>query len=456
MIRFHMEWQDAPGVRDVVLARSWCRLVIETDGRLVTEAIHGPSESLRGGVYGSAFPLCRWLVENWWFLLNEAYRFPARFSSSELARVPRDREWVQRHSLLAAQEGYALPDLTLFRDEQRVIARWMPDDRGVTHPPLRFVGEGETQINVADAERGVAEAIQAVVDRLDGIDVPEVAALREDWAAIEGATEQERRLCEWSARLGLDPYDGEELTDDMEKALRESVAALDASIRHDFLDAAQPQTLPRDLDWLHEAEALAADAGAGRSRKEVSCNNGSPTAHGFGYECAMALRRSLLPNLHDPIGDDDLAQLLVRLGWARCPSRTLDIEPESPLEAALAQSSKGAPVAIVGDAGPDANRFRIARSAFLHHFAPSGSAPSGSAPSGRTHRRLVTEAHTWEQRASRAFAAEFLAPAAGLARGLGRKAAPRQTDELAQRYGVSSEAIRRQIENHRLAWLSCS
>ncbi len=330
------------------------------------------------------------------------------------------------------------------------------------------------------------------MDRLDGVDVPEVAALREDWAAIEGATEQERRLCEWSARLGLDPYDEEELTDDMEKTLRESVAALDASLRHDFLDAAQPQTLPRDLDWLHQAEALAADAGAGRSRKEVSCNNGSPTAHGFGYECATALRRSLLPeNVHDPI--DDLDELLVRLGWARCPSRTLDIEAESPLEAALVQSSEGAPVAIVGDAGPDANRFRIARSAFLHHFAPSGpfangrgkwqTAPASLRPvqdgdvpppqrdvrlfpatglirkrytSGRTHRRLVTEAHTWEQRASRAFAAEFLAPAAGLARHLGRKASPLQTDELAHRYRVSSEAIRRQIENHRLAWPSYS
>lgn len=445
MIRFLMEWQDAPGVRDVVLARTWCRLVIEIDGRLVTQAVHGPSESLRGGVYGSAFPLCRWLVENWWFLLNEAYRFPARFSSSELAREPRDRAWVQRHSLLAAQEGYALPDLTLFRDEQRIIARWTPDGRASTHPALRFVGEGETQINVADAEHGVAEAIRAVVDRLDGVDVPEVAALRQDWAEIEGATEQERRLCEWSACLGLDPYDGEELTDDLEKTLRESVAALDTSLRHDFLDAAQPQTLPRDLNWIHEAEALAASAGKGRNSQDVSCENGSATAHGFGYECATALRQSMLPaNVHDPIGDLD--EMLVRLGWAQCPSRTLELDAESPLEAALTQSAEGAPVAIVGDAGTDANRFRIARSAFLHHFAPSG----------RTHRRLVTEAHTWEQRASRAFAAELLAPAAGLARHLGRKASPLQTDELAHRFGVSSEAVRRQIENHRLGWPSYS
>ena len=445
MIRFRMEWQDAPGIMDVVIARTWCRLVIEAGGRLVTQAVHSPSESLRGGVYGSAFPLCQWLVENWWFLLNEAYRFPARYPSSELAQTLRDRAWVQRHSLLAAQEGYALPDLTLFRDEQRIVARWMPDGETPAHPALRFVAQGETQVNVADAEHGVAEAVRTVMDRLDGIDVPEVLALREDWMAIESATEQERRLCEWAARLGLDPYDREELTDDMEHTLRESVAALDAPLRHDFLDAAQPQSVPRDLNWLHEAEALAADAGAGRNPEEIPRGNGSAAAHGFGYACATKLRQRLLPaNVHDPI--DDLDGLLVRLGWAQRPSRTLDLEAESPLEAALTRSREGAPVAIVGDAGLDTNRFRLARSAFLHHFAPSGNA----------RRRLVTEAHTWEQRASRAFAAEFLAPAEGLARHLGRKAAPRHTDELAHRYRVSAEAIRRQIENHRLAWPSYS
>lgn len=445
MIRFRMEWQDAPGVSDAVLARTWCRLIIEAGGRLVTEAVHAPSESLRGGVYGSAFPLCQWLVENWWFLLNEAYRFPTRCSSSELAQTPRDRKWVQRHSLLAAQEGYAWPDLMLYRDEQWIIARWMPDGGTSPHPALRFTGEGEAQVKVADVERGLADAIRTVMDRLDGVDAPEVATLREDWAAVEGATEQERRLCEWSARLGIDPYDREELTDDLEETLRQSVAALAASVRDDFLNAAQAQTLPGDLNWLREAEALAADAGGGGDSAHVSCHAKSLTAHGFGYECATALRRRLLPTTaHDPIGDLD--EILVRLGWARRPTRTMDIETESPLEASLTRSREGAPVAIVGDAGSDGNRFRLARSAFLHHFAPSG----------RAHRRLVTEAHTWEQRASRAFAAEFLAPAAGLAMHLGRKASPRQIDELAHRYGVSSQAVGRQIENHRLAWPSYS
>ena len=219
MIRFRMEWQDAPGVRDTILARTWCRLVIEAGGRLVTESVHGPSESLRGGVYGSAFPLCQWMVENWWFLLNERYRFPVRHTSSDLARSHRGRAWVQRHSLLAAAEGNALPDLTLHRDGQQIVVRWMPDGDASTHPALRFTGAGEVRMNVQDVEQGLAEAVQAVLDRLDGMEEAEVTELREDWAAVAEATEQERDLCEWSARLGIDPFDPDEMTEEVQEAL---------------------------------------------------------------------------------------------------------------------------------------------------------------------------------------------------------------------------------------------
>ena len=445
MIRFRMEWQDAPGVRDAVLARTWCRLVIEVGGRLVTEVVHSSSESLRGGIYGSAFPLCQWIVENWWFLLNESYRFPARYASEELAKTPRDREWVQRHSLLAAREGKSLSDLTLHQDEQKVVVRWNPDGTRSMHPFLRFTGKGEIHLEVAAAERSLTEAVQAVMDRLDGMDEPEVRDFRKDWAAIVEATEQERRVCQWAARLGIDPFDPDMLTAELERTLLESVTALDARIRDDFLDAAHPQTLLKDMDWLREAETLAANAGGARSAENVSCDVDTGMAHKRGYVCATELRHHLLPeNGHEPI--NDLDGILVRLGWAERPSRAMNLEPESPLEAALTRSREGAPVAIIGDAGPEGNRFRLARTVFLRHFTLGG----------QTHRRLVTGAHTWEQRASRAFAVEFLAPAAGISRNLGRRASPSQIDELAKHYGVSSQAIGHQIENHRLAWINDS
>ena len=469
MIRFRMEWQDAPGVRDTVLARSWCRLVIETDGRLVTEAVHGASESLRGGIYGSAFPLGRWIVENWWFLLNESYRFPARYASRDLARTLQDRAWVQRHSLLAAREGGALPDLTLHRDEQKVVVRWTPDGTASIHTPLRFTGEGEIHLDVADAERGLAEAVQAVMDRLDGFDEPEVKAFRQDWAAITGATEQERRLCEWSARMGIDPFDPEELTDELAETLPRLVSDFDTPLRDDLLDAERPQTLQRDMGWLSRAEALAADAGSARNPEPIlrppdrSRQNGglaaarysqagrpvaaTGTAHDFGYACADALRQHLSPaDGHEPI--EDMDEILVRLGWAQSPSRMMEPEAESPLEAAVTRSEDGAPVAIVGNAETDTNghRFRLARSIFFRHFSRNREAV----------RRLVTEAHTREQRASRAFAAEFLAPAAGLSQHLGGSVSSREIDELAHHYGIGALVIGHQIQNHRLAWISDS
>ena len=349
---------------------------------------------------------------------------------------------MQRHSLLAAKEGNALPDLTLHRDEGRIVVRWTPD--ASAESALRFTGEGDMHLAVADVERGLADAVQAVVDRLDGLAETEVEEFRKDWAAIRQATERERRLCESAARLGVDPFDPDGLTDDLEEDLGEVEARLDAPVRDDFLDAAQPRTVRMDMDWLRRAEKLAAVAGRGGSGESISIHGNAQTAHQRGYDCATALRQHLWPaNGRHPIGDLD--ELLVRLGWAQCPSQTLEPGSGSRLEAALTRSDAGGTVAVIGEAGRAA-RFGIARTIFLRHFTETGG----------THQRLATEAHTWEQRASRAFAAEFLAPAKGLSEHLRGRASASQIDELAERYGVSSRAIGRQIENHRLAWINDS
>ena len=116
MIRVRVEWQDAPGVRDTVLARTWCRLAIEAGGRLVTEFLDDRSRSLRGGIYGSVFPLSQWIVENWWFLLNESYRFPAAYGSRDLARTSGDCAWIQRHSMRSRSSLPVLQDAAAMKN----------------------------------------------------------------------------------------------------------------------------------------------------------------------------------------------------------------------------------------------------------------------------------------------------------------------------------------------------
>ncbi|MDP1590812.1 MAG: hypothetical protein Q8M07_23865, partial [Prosthecobacter sp.] len=65
---------------------------------------------------------------------------------------------------------------------------------------------------------------------------------------------------------------------------------------------------------------------------------------------------------------------------------------------------------------------------------------------------LLTKSHRDRQRANRAFAAELLAPSAGIKQLLG-KTMPGEEDIawLAEHFGVSDRVVRHQIENHRIA-----
>jgi hypothetical protein len=87
---------------------------------------------------------------------------------------------------------------------------------------------------------------------------------------------------------------------------------------------------------------------------------------------------------------------------------------------------------------PAAERFLLARA--LHHWLFT--LQNGD-------RRLLTRAHGWEQRASRAFAAELLAPAAAIQRRLDEEPAIDETI-LAEELQVSAMVIGYQLENHGL------
>lgn len=444
MIEFRVEWQEAAGVRDRVLARTWCRLTIEVDGQVVTSAIDSRARSVRDGVYGPALPLCCWIVENWWFLQHEAYRFRRPCGSRDLARNSHDRAWVRRHSLLAAREGGALPDLTLFRDGDAVVARWLPDEGGATHPFLRFASGGQTRMAVEAAAHGLASFVHCVLERVDDLEAPEVDALRRDWAAISGATPDERELCGWSARLGMDAYDPDELTDEHEELMRASVSPLEAELRDDLLDASTADGLPVDVVWLAAAHDTAISAGspaASKPKRPSLSVVGRPTAHEAGYECARMLRQNL-PATNGG-GVADVREAMQEFGWAQSPLLTTPSKPASLIDALVDRSPSGAAVVVApADCGFRQERFRLARALFLHQVA--------AAPG----RRLVTAAHTWDQQASRAFAAEFLAPAAALARHVGARISWRDIDELADEYQVSPLVIEHQIENHRLGSLT--
>ncbi len=107
------------------------------------------------------------------------------------------------------------------------------------------------------------------------------------------------------------------------------------------------------------------------------------------------------------------------------------------MQAALTTGEgQGRTIACVASRQPQAQRFLQARA--LYRWL---------AASGRSTHVLITTAHTWHQRASRAFAAELLAPGSALERKVGVSAGDEDIHRLAEEYLVSPLVVGHQLEN---------
>lgn len=66
MLNFKVDWERSPRVRDRLFRATWARLEIHArDGTreiCLTDCVGEKSRSLRRGVYGSVFPVARWIV----------------------------------------------------------------------------------------------------------------------------------------------------------------------------------------------------------------------------------------------------------------------------------------------------------------------------------------------------------------------------------------------------------
>ena len=445
MIDFAIDWKNAPGVRDPVLAGTWCALTIRVRGEPVTRVFDRRTKGWRNSVYGSVFPLCRWVVDNFWFLLYEPYRWPIPYGSRDLARNDADRPWVHRHSLLAAREGGALPDLTMFRDGDAVLVRWLKDGGDASHPSLRFVHEGQARLSPDIVQGSVTTLVETVLQRVANLPHADVAQLRDDWRDLCRLTAEETKLCAWSARLGINAHYEDELSNSASERLIAAIDRLESPLAEDLLDATALDAIQSNLKWIEDAHrrartvrrTLTVDSVPHQPWHRVLGENGS-TAYAAGYGDARAIRTHAGM---DQRGPPDMASLLGRLGWADPPLLTIDTKPSSHLQAVVDHGQGDIPVlAAHPPADERSKRFLLARSLYLQ------------AISRGTERRLVTSSHTWAQRASRAFAAELLAPADALRdRIRNESVSAREVAHYADEFVVEPVLIERQLENHAVA-----
>lgn len=437
---FRVEWDEAPGVTDDDLARTWAQIHILVEGTPVTRFYSSRSQSVRSGIYGSALPLAVWLLEHWWFLLYEGTPSSRIFEGGRQALAQSDedelRAWLQRHNLLSAREGFALPDLSVFRDESGVQLRWVPD-LGETNYPGRFLEDGRAVISEQVFVAAVHEFVTAVAERLGA---PGDALL----------ARSARQLLMWSegaplkrglAALGLDP--DADLADEPElrDALSVDLPSLPELLQRDILDAPVPDDLGSEVRWVCELLRRAREVGTGEGREFATPRalQEHPWPHIAGYQRARRARRHMHLDPRSPLAD-----LPRQIGEVFGPVQEIELERRP--------ASVGSLVSYLGDrgglvvgpkaGGAQARRFRLARA--LHHWLHAPGAAQG---------RLLTQAHSWNQRASRAFAAEFLAPAEGIRERLdAASGADADVDlrAIAAEFMVSEQVIQFQVVNHDL------
>ncbi len=438
-MRFEIEWLEAPGVADRLLAATWARLRIQAGDADVIDLLHLPSNNRRPAVYGPVLPLVEWFVENWWPLLYEpsptSPLFPGR--GAPRWKLP----WAKRHNLLAAREGTALPDAVLARDGADIVVRWFPDGREEGPRRVRFVGDGVARVPAQAFEDAVSALVSSTLARLNELAPGDesVQGLADAWAAILRSDDEERDLCCSLACLGVDPYDPGEATDPLVELVgginREFQEA--AEIRDDLFEGTPPTLLAAAVDWVRE-NLPSLDVVRAAPAYPTLPSTWATSAHQSGYQFARRVRSELMgfgPN--DPI--DDLHGVLVdRLGWDADPVvvRRGDIGLDGLV--GLSYGAGKPHLVKPGDRTPWAERFLLARSAFF----------AGTASLGRG--RLLTKAVTRHQRAARAFAAELLAPASALAEVVSGVVSAEDVSKLSEKFRVNPVLIEHQIRNHGL------
>ncbi len=269
--------------------------------------------------------------------------------------------------------------------------------------------------------------------------------LEKEWAAIQQTDPDEAEYCRAAARLGLDPYSD---AAPYEPGILQAAETLSGQVLTDFLNAVSPEHIEEALAWISSVRpaidgrqplsrdlegTLSPDADTIQELRAVARRH-SASVSTFpwvvGYEQARAVRGQIAADSKTRLAVDRYIATIVRKA------------PDVSLQALGAGASHSHPLVVIGQNRPaTSNRFTLSRA--LWHYIWDDSPLF-----------VVTAAHTYRQRVERAFAAELLAPAEGIAQLLEsppEAASQEELEQIAQHYRVSSMVIEHQLRNHLIA-----
>lgn len=355
-------------------------------------------------------------------------------------------EWLHRHCLRTANPGYASPFACIFSQGRERIAVVSRRDPSNAYPLMRveFLEDADHTDRRSELRGALVEYVDQVLGRIEGYEDERVDVLRDEWDAIQRISGEEEEFCRAAGRLALDPFDVESWPPGIREWFeRAAPGELDSALVTDLMEVPDAE---QNMGAHHQALLrLVEECNLGSAASTVAAPPEALTAYDEGYSLAGWVRKELSLAEADRLSDvNEASEVACRRTLAIQESNQI---PEGRVLAVVGWRPSPSPVlAMRSQRKLDAARFLCARGVYLASRATS------SGP------RLVTDGKTWDQRASRAFGAELLAPRVGvrrlfeeLLRRSGRDEGGHYEAEgrVAQHYGVSPMIIRHQLENSR-------
>lgn len=425
-LELRVEWQQADGVTAPELAATWCRLEIAIDGHPVTAVEDRRTGAIRRGIYVSAYPLAEWIAEHWWLLRRHVR--PSAVPRAHWAwRHVRLQPWLRQHNLRAAGGGMPWPDVTLVPEGPVSRIVWSAG-QGPADSPVAFLTSGDTYLRSDEVADALSRFVEQVLERLAEVDV-RGTVLQDEWSLLIRSDEKENAFASAMARLGQDPfYVPDALADDVIA----SAELLEPEVLAEFLDSVRPDGVRVAMRWLQKARGLAAEMPPAPLLERLSMTAQVADATGVGrpwlqgYATARSVRAELGLRPNDVLAVGDLVSTQSLVGSA------------SGLQGLVSAQERKVGLVLPAELGlgPASERFAQARALGLGLLTDRNLL-------------LLDPAHTDLTKASRAFAAELLAPADGIGEFV--SALPEITsaafEALAGHYGTSPLLVQHQYDN---------
>ncbi len=418
-VRFGFAWVDAPPCPDRTEQRTMATLSIKAGNAVVTSVVDNRSHCHRNHVVVPLLHVAEWLVANWWHLWYE-------FEDGHQQRPG----FSDRHNLATAGEGFLLPHLEIVPRSRRVELRWKR--WRPRHSQIEFIHEGMMHVERDELEHQLRDLIDAVLERIRDFDSAAVVgkSLENEWNAIHALDSAEQEFSRAAALLGMDPFEiGEADAGNIVRFWN----VVDPEIREEALASSTADSLSKVSEWLQCAPQklahLGGDSGWALIRETLPQRR-TVEPWTQGYTFARAARRQL-----------GVVDERIEFGSNGTPAlkHQVEAQPSRSLEGVV---SAHGPTCIIAPKPEKGERFLRAR-AVGDYLSRAG-----------TSLGILSSLHTDRQAMSRAFAAEFLAPAQALGARLKGEFVDEETIEsLGDEFGVSTYVISRQIKNHRLGTL---